>query len=106
MKVVNYIYKQSTAQEEQIDLHNTIHNAASFAINYSNGQDIFENTRKEFIAFSPITIENKNLYMFVSGIPDGVVMYDTQEGPFPFLIGVLVFIFFFLLYNKEKDETN
>ena len=78
------VYKTKQAQEEQIDLHNTIRNAASFAINYSNGQDIFENTRKEFIAFSPITIEDKNLYMFVSGIPDGVVMYDTQEGPFPF----------------------
>ncbi len=67
-----------------------------------NGQDIFENTRKEFIAFSPITIENKNLYMFVSGIPDGVVMYDTQEGPFPFLIGVLVFIFSFFYITKER----
>ena len=78
------LYKTKQAQEEQIDLHNTIRNAASFAINYSNGQDIFENTRKEFIAFSPITIEDKNLYMFVSGIPDGVVMYDTQEGPFRF----------------------
>ncbi|WP_434610049.1 aminopeptidase AmpS [Bacillus paranthracis] len=96
------VYKTKQAQEEQIDLHNTIRNAASFAINYSNGQDIFENTRKEFIAFSPITIENKNLYMFVSGIPDGVVMYDTQEGPFPFLIGVLVFIFSFFYITKRK----
>ncbi|MBZ3766627.1 MULTISPECIES: aminopeptidase AmpS [Bacillus cereus group] len=96
------LYKTKQAQEEQIDLHNTIRNAASFAINYSNGQDIFENTRKEFIAFSPITIEDKNLYMFVSGIPDGVVMYDTQEGPFPFFIGVLVFIFSFFYITKKK----
>ncbi|MFQ6340739.1 aminopeptidase AmpS [Bacillus thuringiensis] len=96
------LYKTKQAQEEQIDLHNTIRNAASFAINYSNGQDIFENTRKEFIAFSPITIEDKNLYMFVSGIPDGVVMYDTQEGPFPFFIGVLVFIFSFFYITKRK----
>ena len=43
--------------------------------------------------------------MFVSGIPEGEVMYDTKEGPFLFLIGVLVFIFF-LLYNKEKDEAD
>lgn len=84
MKVVKFYIKRSRRKEEQIDLHNTIRNAASFAINYSNGRDVFENTRKEFIAFSPITIEDKNLYMFVSGIPDGVVMYDTQEGPFPF----------------------
>ena len=42
--------------------------------------------------------------MFVSGIPEGEVIYDTQEGPFPFLIGVLSI--HFLLYNKEKDEAN
>ncbi|PFV74790.1 two-component sensor histidine kinase [Bacillus sp. AFS059628] len=96
------VYKTKQAQEEQIDLHNTIRNAASFAINYSNGQDEFENTRKEFIAFAPITIEDKNLYMFVSGIPGGEVRYHTQEGPFPFLIGVLVFIFSFFYITKRK----
>ncbi|MBK5449707.1 HAMP domain-containing histidine kinase [Bacillus sp. TH22] len=96
------LYKTKQAQEEQIDLHNTIRNAASFAINYSNGQDAFENTRKEFIAFAPITIEDKNLYMFVSGIPGGEVRYDTQEGPFPFFIGVLVFIFSFFYITKRK----
>lgn len=96
------LYKTKQAQEEQIDLHNTIRNAASFAINYSNGRDVFENTRKEFIAFSPITIEGKNLYMFVSGIPGGEVIYDTQEGPFPFFIGVLVFIFSFFYITKRK----
>ena len=87
------VYKTKQAQEEQIDLHNTIRNASSFAINYMNDRKEFESTRKEFIAFAPITIEDKNLYMFVSGIPEGEVIYDTQEGPFPFLIGVLVFIF-------------
>ncbi len=96
------LYKTKQAQEEQIDLHNTIRNAASFAINYSNGRNVFENARKEFIAFSPITIEGKNLYMFVSGIPGGEVIYDTQEGPFPFFIGVLVFIFSFFYITKRK----
>ncbi|PAW43374.1 two-component sensor histidine kinase [Bacillus cereus] len=96
------LYKTKQAQEEQIDLHNTIRNAASFAINYTDGRNVFESTRKEFISFSPITIEGKNLYMFVSGIPEGEVIYDTQEGPFPFLIGVLVFIFSFFYITKRK----
>ncbi|EJS70817.1 sensor histidine kinase [Bacillus cereus] len=96
------LYKTKQAQEEQIDLHNTIRNATSFAINYTNGRKEFESTRKEFIAFSPITIEGKNLYMFVSGIPEGEVIYDTQEGPFPFFIGVLVFIFSFFYITKRK----
>lgn len=86
------LYKTKQAQEEQINLHNTIRNAASFAINNSNYN--FESARKEFIAFSPITIEDKNLYMFVSGIPEGEVVYETQEGPFPFL---LVYLYLFSL---------
>lgn len=94
------LYKTKQAQEEQINLHNTIRNAASFAINNSNYN--FESARKEFIAFSPITIEDKNLYMFVSGIPEGEVVYETQEGPFPFFIGVLVFIFSFFYITKRK----
>ena len=32
------LYKTKQAQEEQIDLHNTIRNASSFAINYMNGR--------------------------------------------------------------------
>ena len=82
--MVKFYIKQSKRKEEQIDLHNTIRNAASFAINYTDGRNVFESTRKEFISFSPITIEGKNLYMFVSGIPEGEVMYDTKEGPFRF----------------------
>ena len=76
----------------------------SFAINYTDGRNVFESTRKEFISFSPITIEGKNLYMFVSGIPEGEVMYDTKEGPFRF--NWCSCIHFLLLYNKEKDEAD
>ncbi|PFA17138.1 MULTISPECIES: sensor histidine kinase [Bacillus cereus group] len=96
------LYKTKQAQEEQINLHNTIRNATSFAINHSNYRDEIETTRKEFIVFSPITIEDKNLYMFVSGIPEGEVIYETTEGPFPFFIGVFVFIFSFFYITKRK----
>ena len=96
------LYKTKQAQEEQINLHNTIRNVTSFAISYPNYKNEIETTRKEFIAFSPITIEDKNLYMFVSGIPEGEVMYETSEGPFPFFIGVFVFIFSFFYVTKRK----
>lgn len=96
------LYKTKQAQEEQINLHNMIRNVTSFAIHYSNNNDDIERSRKEFIAFSPITIENTNLYMFVSGIPQGEVVYYKVEGPFPFLIGVLVFIFSFFYITKRK----
>ncbi|MDM5153086.1 HAMP domain-containing sensor histidine kinase [Bacillus sp. DX1.1] len=96
------LYKTKQAQEEQINLHNTIRNVTSFAIDYSHNNNDIEGLRKEFITFSPITIEDKNLYMFVSGIPQGEVVYYKVEGPFPFLIGVLVFIFSFFYITKRK----
>ncbi|MEY8351532.1 HAMP domain-containing sensor histidine kinase [Bacillus cereus] len=96
------VYKTKQAQEEQINLHNTIRNVTSFAISYPDYKNEIEMTRKEFIAFSPITIEDKNLYMFVSGIPEGEVIYETTEGPFPFFIGVFVFIFSFFYVTKRK----
>ncbi|MDZ5609496.1 HAMP domain-containing sensor histidine kinase [Bacillus pseudomycoides] len=98
------LYKTKQAQEEQINLHNTILNVTSFAINYSDNNNDIERSRKEFITFSPITIEDKNLYMFVSGIPQGEVVYYKVEGPFPFLIGVLVFIFSFFYITKRKMQ--
>ncbi|MEK4031270.1 HAMP domain-containing sensor histidine kinase [Pseudobacillus sp. FSL P4-0506] len=99
------LYKTQQAQEIQINLHDTISNVMSFAINhptYTSGEEPVWESRKEFIAFYPLTIKDKNLYMFVSGIPEGEVTYSTKEGPFPFFIGMLVFIFSFFIITKRK----
>ncbi|MGF9965233.1 HAMP domain-containing sensor histidine kinase [Bacillus rhizoplanae] len=99
------LYKTKQAQEEQINLHDTIRNVMSFAINRpidNSGSREIEDLHKEFITFYPVTIEGKNLYMFVSGIPRGDVIYNTTEGPFPFFIGVIVFIFSFFYITKRK----
>ena len=53
------LYKTKQAQEEQIDLHNTIRNAASFAINYTDGRNVFESTRKEFISFHLLLLKER-----------------------------------------------
>lgn len=99
------LYKTDQAQEVQIDLHDTIGNVMSFAINhpsYTSGEEQLSGTRKEFITFYPLKIKDKNLYMFVSGIPEGDVTYQTKEGPFPFFIGIFVFIFSFFYITKRK----
>ncbi|HLR68551.1 MAG TPA: HAMP domain-containing sensor histidine kinase [Virgibacillus sp.] len=99
------LYKTDQAQEVQIDLHDTIGNVMSFAINqpsYTSGEEQLSDTRKEFITFYPLKIKDKNLYMFVSGIPEGDVTYQTKEGPFPILIGIFVFIFSFFYITKRK----
>nr|WP_242144089.1 MULTISPECIES: HAMP domain-containing sensor histidine kinase [unclassified Bacillus cereus group] len=99
------LYKTKQAQEAEINLHNTISNVMNFAVNQSKlnerVKDIDE-TRKEFITFYPITVEGENLYMFVSGIPDGYITYHIEEGIFPSLIGIIVFIFSFFYITKRK----
>jgi signal transduction histidine kinase len=101
------IYKTKYADEEQVNLHNKIQSVMDFSINNStykgNNREREESSRQEFITFYPITVENKNLYMFVSGVPDGNIRYySTTEGPVPTLIGVIVFILSFFYITKRK----
>ncbi|PRP96642.1 Sensor histidine kinase YycG [Bacillus sp. M21] len=98
------LYKTKGAEEEKINLHNKMRNVMNFTINHptnSYSKEI-EGSRKEFITFYPLTIQDKNFYMFVSGIPEGNVIYSTKEGPLPFLIGTIVFIFLFFYITKRK----
>lgn len=46
--------------------------------------------------------KGKNLYMFVSGIPEGDITYETKEGILPSFIGIIVFIFSFFYITKRK----
>lgn len=100
------LYKTKQAEEEQIDVHNKIRQVMDFAINhplYNFNYDIptVKQSRKEIIAFYPITIENKNLYLFVSGIPTGILI-KSMEGPVPLLIGIAVFTLSFFYLTKRK----
>src|SRR5699024_7028899 len=91
--------------EVQIDLHDTIGNVMSFAINhpsYTSGEEQLSGTRNEFITFYPLNIKDKNLYMYVSGIPEGYVTYQTKEVSFAFFLGILVFIFSSFFTTKRK----
>lgn len=101
------LYKTKQAEEEQIDVHNKIRHVMDFAINYplyNFNYDIpaVEQSQKEIIAFYPITIEDENLYLFVSGIPSGVLIKSITEGPVPVLIGFAVFTLSFLYLTKRK----
>src|SRR5699024_4806363 len=99
------LYKTDQAQEVQIDLHNTIGNVMSIAINhpsYTSGKDQLNGSSMVFITFYTLKIKDKSLYMFVSGIPEGDVTYQTKEGPFPFFIGIFVFILSFFYITKRK----
>lgn len=99
------LYKTKQAEEEQIDLHNKIRHVMDFAINnpfYNYDIPQVEDSRQEFIAFYPLTLEDKDLYLFVSGIPKGVVITETIEGPIPVLIGIAFFAFSFFYITKRK----
>ncbi|CAI8928912.1 MULTISPECIES: sensor histidine kinase [Bacillus] len=103
------IYKTKDAQEEQVNLHSTIRNIMSFKINrsqYEYQKNVIDNEiereRKEFTTFYPLTIQEKNMYMIASGIPQGDIRVVQNDGPFPFLIGFVIFLFSFFYITKRK----
>ncbi|EOQ17800.1 two component system histidine kinase [Bacillus cereus VDM021] len=103
------IYKTKDAQEEQVNLHSTIRNIMSFKINrsqYEYQKNVIDNEiereRKEFTTFYPLTIQERNMYMIASGIPQGDIRVVQNDGPFPFLIGFVIFLFSFFYITKRK----
>ncbi|MGE7908773.1 ATP-binding protein [Lysinibacillus xylanilyticus] len=99
------LYKTKQVEEEQINLHNKIRNVMDFAINhplYNYEIPSSEQSREEFIAFYPLTLEEKNLYFFVSGIPEGMVIASSKEGLIPLFSAIIVFTFSFFYITKRK----
>ncbi|WP_082246210.1 sensor histidine kinase [Bacillus gaemokensis] len=109
-------YKTKDAQEEQINLHSTIRNIMNFKINQAGymrvNQDGYiddyainngvEETRKEFTTFYPVTLNDKNMYVIASGVPQGDVKYIAYDGPIPYLLGFITFLFSFFYITKRK----
>jgi len=86
-------------------LHYKIRNVMDFAINhplYNYEIPEIEQLRQEYIAFYPLIIEDKNLYLFVSGIPEGMVIASSKEGLIPLFSAIIVFTFSFLYITKRK----
>ncbi|MGE7114403.1 sensor histidine kinase [Lysinibacillus sp. NPDC047702] len=97
------LYKTKQAEEEQINLHNKIGRVMEFAIIQPLNAQTIEQSRQEYITFYPITIEDKNLYLFVSGIPQGVLYTSTTEGePISYFIAIAVFTLSFFYLTKRK----
>lgn len=99
------LYKTKQVEEKQINLHYKIRNVMDFAINHPlNNYEVpaIEQLRQEFIAFYPLTIEDKNLYLFVSGIPEGMVIASSNEGLIPLFSAIVVFTFSFFYITKRK----
>ena len=97
------LYKTKQAEEEQINLHNKIGRVMEFAIIQPLNAQTIEQSRQEYITFYPITIEDKNLYLFVSGIPQGVLYTSTTKGdPISYFIAIAVFTLSFFYLTKRK----
>lgn len=103
-EVGKVLYKTNDAEEENVDLHKKIRNVMKFAIN----QPVYDSSDKkyynsvEFTTFYPITVNDRNLYLFVSGVPDGEVIYKKNYPSLPIIIGIFVFLFSFILITKGK----
>ncbi len=99
------LYKTKQMEEQQINVHNKIRNVMDFATNhplYVYEIPAIEHSAQEFIAFYPLIIEGENLYLFVSGIPEGMVIASSTEGLIPLFIAIAVFTFFFFYITKRK----
>ncbi|WP_223553045.1 sensor histidine kinase [Lysinibacillus sphaericus] len=99
------LYKTTQVEEEQINLHYKIRTVMDFAINhplYNYEIPAIEQLRQEFVAFYPLTIEDKNLYLFVSGIPEGMVIASSNDGLIPLFSAIIVFTFSFFYITKRK----
>lgn len=97
------LYRTKQAEEEQINLHNKIGRVMEFAIIQPLNAQTIEQSRQEYITFYPITIEDKNLYLFVSGIPQGVLYTSTTKGdPISYFIAIAVFTLSFFYLTKRK----
>lgn len=99
------LYKTKQMEEQQINVHNKIRNVMDFATNhplYVYEIPAIEHSAQEFIAFYPLIIEGENLYLFVSGIPEGMVIASSTEGLIPLFIAIAVFTFSFFYITKRK----
>ncbi|WHP43710.1 HAMP domain-containing sensor histidine kinase [Lysinibacillus boronitolerans] len=98
------LYKTKQVKEQQINLHEEIGHVMDFTMNqpFENAYHVNETSRKEFTTLVPLTLQDKNYYFFVSGLPQGEAITSTNEGPIPFFIGVMLFIVSFFSITKRK----
>ncbi|WP_423791718.1 ATP-binding protein [Lysinibacillus fusiformis] len=99
------LYKTKQVKEQEIDLHEEIRNVMDFAINQPFNHTYpgaIETSREAFTTLVPLTLQDKNYYFFVSGLPQGEAITSTSEGPIPFFIGVILFIVSFFYSTKRK----
>lgn len=100
------LYKTKQVKEQQIDLHEEIRHVMDLTMNqpFENAHHVIETSRKEFTTLVPLTLQDKNYYFFVSGLPQGEAITSTNEGPIPFFIGVMLFIVSFFSITKRKMD--
>ncbi|GLC87166.1 sensor histidine kinase [Lysinibacillus piscis] len=99
------LYKTQQVEEEQVNVHQKMQQVMSFGINQPVQHKYtyeMEETRREFLAFYPLNIQGENLYVFSSGIPKGVAVKYSTEGPMPALIGIMLFVWSFFYLTKRK----
>ncbi len=99
------LYKTKQVKEQNIDLHEEIRHAMDFATNqpFDNAYpESIETSQEEFTTLVPLTLQGKNYYFFVSGLPQGEAITSTSEGPIPFFIGIILFILSFFYITKRK----
>ncbi|MEI7026655.1 sensor histidine kinase [Paenibacillus sp. y28] len=91
------MYKSDNATESQVDLHTVIREGRSLNTPGTSPEG------KEYSSFYPITLQDgKKAYLVVSGIPKPQISYQYSNSPYPYVLGLIVFIILFYSLTKKK----
>lgn len=102
------LFKSKNAQENSIDIYNTIKNATKIKnLEYERANDgKYTSTISQneiYTAFYPSTLKDQRVYVIVTGAPQGSIVYDKNGHSFEAVIlGILIFILLFYYITKKK----
>lgn len=103
----NIILNSKESNSTKINLYDIIKNSTNKLLDEQNSSN-FSNSdfpKKVYYSFYPITLKDKKGFLIVSGIPQSALVYSrTDNGIISILLGVTVFITFFLLLTKNAMQ--
>lgn len=94
------LYKSENANETQVDIYTTIKSAMEIT-KYRDQYQL--NEGKEYVSFYPINFTDSKGYVIVSGIPEGQIVYETNNDPMAGDVAALLtfLLSFYFITNKK-----
>lgn len=97
------VFKPKHAPEMQINIHKIIQQSINIKRNKYMDEN-FENGKQQFHSIYPVTINDQDEYVVVSGVINGRSSFSATSGwePIPLFFALIAFIFLFYLLTRKK----